>query len=132
MVAKTRTFMPNADADDIARIAALRGRDANYYARLQRSAAERISDQTVGSIYRMQPDSRADLRAFDQLPEHSRAFVRESVMPLNAISYDSVLESCHGDEDTLMSRLTSMSAAHTRTWVLRHYGSDHPSVRKYG
>ncbi len=123
--------MSTPEDADIARIAALRGRDANYYARLQQSAAERISDQTVGSIYCMQPDSRADLRAFDQLPEHSRAFVRESVMPLNAINYDHVLEACHGDADTLNSRLASMAGAQARTWVLRHYGSNHPSVRKY-
>lgn len=124
--------MLDSEQADIARIAALRGRDANYYARMQQSQAERVSDQVVGSIYRMQPDSRADLRAFDRLPEASRAFVRESVMPLNALNYDSVLEQCHGDQDTLISRLASMAGAHTRSWVLRHYGSDHPSVRKYG
>lgn len=120
------------EADDIARIAALRGRPANYYADLQRSQADRVSDQTVGRIYVMQPNALADLRAFDHLPEVSRAFIRESVMPLNALNYDHVLEQCHGDEDTLMNRLASMAAAHTRSWVLRHYGSDHPSVRKYG
>ena len=124
--------LTDSEDADIARIAALRGRDANYYARLQQLAAERVSDQVVGSIYRMQPNSVADLRAYDHLPEASRAFMRESVMPLNAINYDHVLEQCHGDEDTLINRLTSMAPAHARNWVLKHYGRDHPSLRKYG
>lgn len=91
--------------DDIARIAAIRGRRPEDYAAgpprrpIQRDACDRI---LVAN-----PSPSRDLDFYDQLPEKSRAFIRNhDAWPLNAMWWWYTLRDTGQDEDELIKAVT--------------------------
>lgn len=78
--------------DDIARIAALRGRKASDYADPERFVARpQLTPAHVANVFRMSPNGVDDIRAWDRLPSASREFIRESPRPINALVWAGLL-----------------------------------------
>lgn len=117
---------------DLERIAALRGKPANYFT--ARAGEPRpISPQLLAQVFSMvDGGANRDLRAYDRLPETARRFVAESTMPINAAVFAALLASVDGDEERLEDALAPLHAAKCKAWLLRHYGRGHPNLRKYG
>lgn len=76
--------------DDIARVAALRGRSAADYADPNRFRP-RLTPAAAVQVFRMGMDGVADALAFDRLPEASRTFLRECPQPINARLWEGLL-----------------------------------------
>lgn len=117
--------------EDIARIAALRGRSADT-AGYQADAAylaRRIPKDSVAQIFKGNPDWRSDLEWFDHLPAPSRDFIRECVLQLNAGWWGETLRS-GVKEDHLIGAVLTELPVRVHEFIMRHYGRDHPSARK--
>ena len=116
--------------DDIARIAALRGRPVENYttARTLRT----LSPQLLQIVFSMTAEGvRQDLRAYDRLPEAARRFVSESTNQINAEVFGALVENADGDVERVEDAIAPLQAAKSKAWLLRHYGRDHPNLRKY-
>lgn len=89
--------------DDIARIAALRGRTPEQAARAIAAAhAPRYPQRSeVDRILVMTPDTDLDLRAYEALPPKSRAFIRESPRPLNACAWAELLVLTQNEDEII-------------------------------
>lgn len=111
---------------DIARIAAQRGRDANYYTD---RPAPPVSPQMVMVIVNPGADVAADFDAYDDLPEESRRFLQDTPFPFNAIAYASALRETRS-EGRLIATLAAYMPQLVRLWVNRHYDRGHPSLRR--
>ncbi len=115
-------------ADDIARIAALRGRPVADYERIDREQ-RRISAAQVRGIF-LVPNNRAgEFRAYDELPERSRMVLSELPVNASAIYYRQLLSQIR-DENALIRAVRDVLPGVLRDWVLDHYGRNHPSARK--
>lgn len=116
--------------DDIARIAALRGRPVNYYTDRQPVRAHPTPDQ-IGQIFHPSPDWDRDLRVYDRLPPRSRGYISDAVLPLNAQWWASLL-SAFGDEEEIISQVETQTTGRRRDWIRKHYGPGHPGLRRLG
>lgn len=76
--------------DDIARIAALRGKKAEDYAPAARAKLAPHPTH-IDLIMTPQPNRRRDIRATDTLPPASREFLRESPLMLNSVVWADAL-----------------------------------------
>lgn len=119
-------------ADDIARIAALRGHDPGAVAR---KAAEieqdnrRISLPQLEAIFIPVQGASADLAAMERLPAASRKLLREAPMMTSAAHYALCLEIC-GNEVHLIAMVRPLIAEHVADEARRRYSPDHPQARK--
>lgn len=121
--------------DEIARIAALRGKPANYYTAPEAMTPERLSERVPAhvwaNLFTMVPSQiPADLQHCDRLPQASRTFVKELPIPLNAAVYRSILTAANGSEDCVISLVQARIPGNVRNWLNKHY-RNHPNVRKY-
>ena len=82
--------------DDIARVAALRGRSAPVPQKRQ------INGVSLGMLLIMGPDPRRDLQALDDLPEASRRFITTWPRPINSVAWSNMLDEHDGDEQFLI------------------------------
>ena len=78
--------------DDIARIAALRGRTVADVLASAEAHKRKLPIAVIDTILHPTSDSRADLEFFDALPADSRAFLREHEKMLNAVAWAGALE----------------------------------------
>lgn len=118
--------------DDIARLAALRGKPAaNYTAEAQRMAREarRVHSSEVVSVFRMMADTRSDFRAYDALPRASRLMLRELPVNASAVKYADLLIRMES-ERSLIDAIRDHLPGVVRHWLLDHYGSSHPGTRR--
>lgn len=122
--------MSQLDAD-IARIAALRGRPANYYVDRQAERTRRIAPEQIGHLFTLSPDWTRDLRVYDRLPPRSRGYISDSVLPLNAQWWRSLLDE-YGAEEEIISMVEAQMPGRRRDWIRKHYGSGHPGLRRLG
>ena len=91
--------------EDIARIAALRGKPVEHYTAAEarrREARRMINPLTLGRIGTPSSDARLDLAAYDRLPERSRRFIISCAAPINALVWRDLLADLDGDEDALI------------------------------
>lgn len=119
--------------DEIARIAALRGRPAdtaNYVteARAIQRRARQIHSSEIRGLFSM-PETGDDLRVFDRLPRRSQMVLAE--LPINASSgkYADLLLRIR-DEAALIDAVRDQLPGIMRDWLLDHFGRGHPSARK--
>lgn len=116
--------------DEIARIAALRGKPVNYYT--ERAEARRegyeLHANTIAAIFSPHPDPRRDLRAYDRLPAEVRTFVSESTLQLNASAIAGVAQEI--SPERLITTIQAHMPGQVRAWVQRHYGRGHPALRR--
>lgn len=77
--------------DDLARVAALRGKPAEDYVG-KAAPSPRLTRQTLLLVFQLQPATERDLAAYDALPPTSRTFIRECPLPINALVWASALE----------------------------------------
>jgi hypothetical protein len=114
---------------EIARVAALRGKPAlNYLTRAPRAVP--VHPQTIANIFSGNPDWRSDISFYDDCPEDVRLFIRECSLQLNAATIYGTLEQCPGGGADLISLLEAHVPTRVKSWILRHYGPSHPSVRR--
>lgn len=79
--------------DDIARIAALRGRPAAHYAdRSQFIDRPKLTRDHVERLFLPTAATRDEMRALDRLPQASREFVRDCPHPLNTLAWEGLLQ----------------------------------------
>lgn len=115
--------------DDIARIAALRGRPApNYQADAQRQARH-LPSGYAARLFSGNPNPRDDLAFFDRLPQRSRDFIRECWWPLNAGWWAEILIG-GVPEDVICDAVLAQLPDRRHDWIMRHYGPTHPSTRR--
>ena len=117
--------------DDLARIAALRGRPANYYTDSGARPERPLSPALLDNLFSMPPNPARDLRSYDRLPPESRRFVSESPLPINAAVYRALLENAGGSEERVATVTAGWRPGQMKAWLLRHFGRDHPNLRKY-
>jgi len=117
--------------DDIARIAALRGKPTNYYTDPALRPERPLSQQLLDNLFSMPPSPERDLRFYDQLPDESRRFVSEAPLPINAAVYGALIQNAGGSEERVASVTTARLPGQMKAWLLRHFGRDHPNLRKY-
>lgn len=92
-----------AQADDIARVAALRGQnEGQLRERQQRLERPDLKRATVARILSPSPDARQDQDWFDMLPQKSRDFIRECDTPLNSTWWAWNLHESGFQEDELI------------------------------
>lgn len=100
--------------DDIARIAALRGRgaDAPELIAEQARGERRIAWADVDLIFKPNPEVYADIAAYDALPERLRLFLREHSVaaPLNAMAVMRLLQSGKTMDDIIGAVQQRLSA----------------------
>ncbi len=90
--------------DDIARIAALRGRQPEEL--LERARRGRFPERhEAEAILRANPNVDRDLDWYDRLPAKSREFIRSQTIPLNAAAWYSLLHET-GNEDEIIKAVT--------------------------
>lgn len=78
--------------DDIARIAALRGRKASDYADPSKFVAKpQLRRDHVEHLFLPTGSPRDEMRALDRLPPASREFVRDCPHPLNTLAWEGLL-----------------------------------------
>lgn len=116
--------------DDIARVAALRGKPVNYYTERaeERREAFALHENTVAAIFSPHPNPDRDLKAYDRLSAEVRAFVSESTLQLNACAIASVVDEV--SETRLITTIQAHMPGQVRTWLMRHYGRAHPTLRR--
>lgn len=121
--------------DDIARIAALRGKPVEHYqaaAAAQRAAAQAISfNDVLGLMTQPENGVARDLRAYESLPAASRAFLREFPFSVSAVKFCDMIERV-GDEALVLAAMQRWLPALTQAWVTRWFGVNHPTVRRLG
>lgn len=118
--------------DDIARIAALRGRPAaNYVAEAERldRAGRRIAASEITDLFNVPADVRLDFRAFDRLPAKSREALRELPINASAVKYADLLMRM-GQEVGLIYAVHAELGDIVKNWVVRHFGATHPRARR--
>lgn len=91
--------MPTLD-EDIARIAALRGRSAEPYVAAAHQPP-RLTRPAVMRILTPNPHPQHDIAFFDALPAKSREFIRGREEPLNAMWWTHLLHETK-DEDAII------------------------------
>lgn len=119
-----------SEQDDIARIAALRGRSLNYYAKLQSEISAAIPDQTFAHIWFGNPNWQDDIEAFDRLPRRSRQFISMCPLQLSSAWWESILSMNAGDEESIINRALASLPARVKDFLMRHYGAKHPNLRR--
>lgn len=89
--------------NDISRIAALRGRTPEQAARAIAAAhAPRYPHRhEVDRIFAMSGATDDDFRAYEALPPKSRAFIRESPRPLNAVAWADLLVLTQNEDEII-------------------------------
>lgn len=92
--------------DDIARIAALRGRPAESY--LHPVPLAPVKSAAFNLLWSMDADTAADLEALDRLPERSRELLTNSPRPMNARVWRSILDSRDGNEDFVLAQFRAI------------------------
>lgn len=117
--------------DDIARIAALRGRPVNYYTDRQTERTRAIPPDQIGHLFAPSPDWARDLRVYDRLPARSRGYISDAVLPLNAQWWRSLLDA-YGPEEEIISLVEAQMPGRRRDWIRKHYGVGHPGLRRLG
>ena len=119
--------------DDIARIAALRGKKREDYIDPATNSYRSSGGTSVGAhhialIFTPGGDVETDLEAYDALPPSARQYVRNCPLPLNAPCYADAL--VHMDGERLETLVQAHLPGQMRAWIQRHYGTGHPSVRR--
>jgi len=115
-------------ADDIARIAALRGRHVANYEQIERDR-RKVSHAEIVGLFRV-PDAMYDeMREFDRLPATSRQALSNLPLNASAIRYKALLNRAR-DERGLIRVIAMVLPEVVHGWVKRHYGTDHPTTRK--
>ena len=117
-------------ADDIARVAKMRGRAPENYQRDALSievVARRLGPQRVRSIFFAPPDPTNDIRVYDALPLASRVFIREATVHISALKYSELLEDV-GDQAVLIGLLAQVIPMRVREVVIKKYGREHPQA----
>lgn len=117
--------------DDIARIAALRGKPVNYYTERQDARRRSIPPETIHHLFVLSPDWRREQHVYDHLPARSREYISESVLPLNAQWWDALLDQ-YGGEEEIIGLVEAQMPGRRRDWIRKHYGRDHPGLRRLG
>ena len=121
-----------SEHDDIARIAALRGRPAANYLTGQHALnvqARAISPVEIIDLFVNAVEPRHDLRVFDALPRGSRELLVELPFCASAAKYADLLARV-GDEAALIATVRAYVPTVAREWVRRHYGPAHPTMRR--
>lgn len=119
-------------AEDLARIAAKRGKPLNYYVEREAGfATRRLTPEMLGSLFVLSPRWREDFEAYDKLPEQVRNFIANCPMPINACAMEACLETAGGRDEQVIDAAQAHVPGRIKGWLLRHYGADHPNVRKY-
>ncbi len=112
--------------DDIARVAALRGKPVANYVEAERDR-RRIHSSQVRDLFKMA--SKGDMRAYDALPRRSRLILSELPINASAVKYRALL--AHMQSETgLVEAVRDCLPGIVRDWVLDHYGRDHPGARR--
>jgi len=121
--------------DDIARVAALRGKTglAQNYVQEARSIERRgrgASASEIRDLFAI-PDGRerADIRVYDHLPPRSRRLLQDVPINASAEKYADLLDRMR-DESCLISAVQDCLPAVVHDWVVKHYGLSHPSAAK--
>lgn len=117
--------------DDIARIAALRGKPANYYTERQADRARSIPPETLTHLFTLSQDWRREQAVYDHLPARSREYISECILPINAQWWDSLLDH-YGAEEEIISLVEAQMPGRRRDWIRKHYGRGHPGLRRLG
>lgn len=105
----------------------MRGVDpANYEVR---SRAFSAPPAMIAHLFRPSPEPTKDFKVFDQLPSASRAYLRQTPIPLSSVWWAELLDMA-GDEDTLISTVQAHLPGQLNAWILRHYGPKHPHARR--
>lgn len=118
--------------DDLARIAALRGRPVeNYIAEAKRLDGRQrgVHSSQLVDLFRLDGDYRREMRAYDRLPPRSRLVLSEAPICPSASKYADLLARS-GDEVFLIDALRDCLPGIVRNWALDHFGRDHPSARR--
>lgn len=116
---------------DIARIAALRGKPVNYYTERPAERVRGIPPETIGHLFALSQDWRREQRVYDRLPARSREYISEAVLPINAQWWHSLLDQ-YGAEEEIISLVEAQMPGRRRDWIRKHYGRDHPGLRRLG
>lgn len=115
--------------DDIARVAALRGKSAEHYISGAWRARTSITQQEFMLLFTGQPVAEVDIAAYDVLPERSRHFIIEFPLHINAERWLLLLSSGVTEERLIeLVRLNERTLA--ASWVRSHYGPSHPGATR--
>jgi hypothetical protein len=87
--------------DDIARIAALRGRRAEDYTDVAVARRHPLPGATLATIEKPGPGAADDVEACDRLPPRSREFIRNHPHALNARAWEGALLSGFSEEQII-------------------------------
>ena len=120
--------------DDIARVAALRGRSVDECmdaaAQLKAQEARLLTEGAVTTLfvgYGSHESAWADVDQFDHLPPASRAFIAESPMFVNAYNWRRMLAQV--SEGALIAAARKHLAENMPYDTRRKYGANHPEAR---
>ena len=120
--------------DDIARVAALRGKTSAEYVAAQAerqrltAAGGFITQTQFWDLFLGQPDGKTDLKVFDQLPAASRHFIAEFPFNICSAKWAGLLVG-GVDEAALIGLVESNRRVLAKAWLKGHYGAGHPVLR---
>jgi hypothetical protein len=118
--------------DDVARIAALRGKPVDGYLDADGrvvNAQVYLSDEQIGTLFIAMGEPKRDVAGFDDLPPASRAFIRDCPVHVCGVKWGDALRMCRNEQALI--RAAQRFVDENLPYDTRHrYGPRHPHAAK--